>query len=155
VTSGKILLLPGCAALCWAGLASALALAQDIAPVERVPPDYPAAALAFSIEAACLVTFDIRNDGSTANVGACCGVGSSQYPDRVVPPAIGGLFVHPSVAAVLRWRYTTAPGEPSAVQREGFQTVLDYRLREESGEPITPESFSIPLPETCAEEPIA
>ena len=96
-----------------------IAIARELTPLVRIPPEYPMAARAKEVEGYVIVRFTVTETGSVAD------------PDilRSEPP---GVFDRAARRAVLRWKYQPqlADGKPVSVityARLSFSIVEDER----------------------------
>jgi TonB family protein len=88
----------------------AVAQPSDVAPLVRIAPTYPPAALAEKREGYAQVEFTITAEGTVRDV--------------VVVESSSPEFNEPTIAAVMRWRYAAQP-----VERRGVQTIIRYQLQ--------------------------
>lgn len=89
-------------------------ITNDVRPVHRVEPIYPAQAAEEGIEGSVVVTLDIETDGSVSNV-------------KVVDAQPKGIFDRQTKIAVRQWRW-----EPIPQKVEGMLIQLDYVLDKDS-----------------------
>lgn len=84
---------------------------SEVVPVSRTAPEYPASARAVSLEGDCVVRIRVGRDG---------------VPDAAVARNCHRLFVGPTEAAALGWRFRPPPGTTDLVV---FDLTVKYRLR--------------------------
>lgn len=123
--------------------------APSVAPLERVPPIYPALGMMNSVEAVCAATYNILPDGTPSDVCVACNTSVPSHVPTSVSEYVTGLFVAQAQRAVAQWRF-----ESSEAGQDNVTTIVDFRLQNFDGS--EPEHAEIPAPETtiCDGTPI-
>ena len=88
---------------------------RDVIPLVRIPPDYPARALARGLEGWVEVQFTITPTGTVRNA-------------KVVNAEPPGIFDDAALKSIARWRYNPKIEGGTAVERVGVQTVIRFQL---------------------------
>jgi protein TonB len=90
---------------------------QDVLPLVRIAPDYPARAAARGIEGWVIVQFTITPTGSVR--------------DPVVVEAMPkNVFDDAALKAIARWRYNPKVEGGVAVERVGVRTIIRFVLEQ-------------------------
>lgn len=93
-----------------------VAHSQQVMPLHRVEPQYPAKALRRKKEGYVVVNFSINTDGSPVDI-------------EVVEAQPGQLFVREALRAIKRWKYLPMMVNGVATRRGGQVVKLEFKLR--------------------------
>jgi protein TonB len=90
---------------------------QDVLPLVRIAPDYPARAAARGIEGWVIVEFTITPTGSVRD-------------PMVIEAQPKGVFDDAALKAIARWRYNPRVEGGVAVERVGVRTIIRFVLEQ-------------------------
>jgi hypothetical protein len=119
--------------------------ADEVGPISRIPPQYPAAGAQFGITASCPVVFDIGDGGVPHNICVTCYTSAPDYLPASTHEFISGEFANASQLAISQWRY---PAQHAG--RSRIHTNLEFMLSNDDGSMVEPPE---PGPNTNCRQP--
>jgi len=105
-----------------------VAIKRDLAPINRVPPVFPARFSQGNVSGYCRVRFDINPEGKPFNVQ------TTTCTDNQLEKT--------TIKSVQKWKYSPQVEDGRPVTRSGLETTIQFVLNDERGRPLPlPQGF--------------